>query len=309
MSSLDEPTENYWHGDCIFYDNGDLVVEAFTPRNNDLNILKFSVKNLSNDNDSWKVNHSIFIEPTNFVWNHFTNENDKIDSNIDEKGQTYESKNLLVKWIVTQIIDTQDIDAQGKVSKLTVVIEAKKATKFDPSEEDWESVDKCEINADLLSDQNQNYVYKCELLDNGDLAMITSIGLIILTILKIKPKDKIKLRYYRGSGFPFNQKYIDYIKKKQRDILDKEDKNHYKLFIANKKYISRLLDNIKERPLLWPDFKTITRYRENKDLNKLAKVKSENEDNMSEENTIEELKKYFSNEIEKLKTELKGVDV
>ncbi|CAG8509794.1 12109_t:CDS:2, partial [Gigaspora rosea] len=67
-SFLDNPIEDYWLRDCIFYDNGDFVVEAFTPRQINLNILRFSNKNLSNNR--WKVNKSIFIEPTNFVWNY-----------------------------------------------------------------------------------------------------------------------------------------------------------------------------------------------------------------------------------------------
>ncbi|CAG8529454.1 3434_t:CDS:2, partial [Dentiscutata heterogama] len=470
MSYLDEPIENYWHGNCMFYDNGDFVLEAFTPRNYIPNNLKFSVKNLSND--SWKINNSIFIEPANFAWNYLINtnetfilldtygaltqwkldkllfekkyqlglnrnltrfnvinmisiyneektlivvffeveasyssdiiisvyltenslllsqceykkesdliyiefisfdegerlllffendgleirdpynleqykyykdykptassffkelsnsdedtekfkksknkkiyavsdrqilvqdiskkqwikylreklrdyskiralprkaqiedflqnvlkeidENDKndIDSNIDEEEQTYESKNLLVKWIVIQD------------NKFNVVVEAKKAMKFDSTEEDWEHVDKRGIYSKYLSDSKQRFVYRCKLLDNGDLAMITSIGLIILTIKpKDKIKDKIKLRYYRGSGFPFNQIYINYIKKKRRDKLDNEDINKYKLFIVNRENIQQLFNEIKNRSLLWPDFKTITAYHEDKNL-------------------------------------------
>ncbi|CAG8678028.1 23010_t:CDS:2 [Dentiscutata erythropus] len=131
MSYLDEPIENYWHGNCIFYDNGDFVVEAFTPRNYILNILKFSVENLSNDNEIDK-NDSI------------------IDRNIDEEGQTYESKNLLVKLIVTQRKDTLIKDTQDNVEQdkeLTVVVEA---MKFDPSEKDWKSVDEWKINSKYL---------------------------------------------------------------------------------------------------------------------------------------------------------------
>ncbi|KAF0519098.1 transient receptor potential cation channel subfamily a member 1-like [Gigaspora margarita] len=466
-SFLDNPIEDYWLRDCIFYDNGDFVVEAFTPRQNILNILRFSNKNLSNNR--WKINKSIFIEPTNLVWNylydnesfmlldtngtltqwklntllfekqyhmglnrvlkrsnvtnmisivnktstlfaifleisgnsitndiiisvyliknssflsqceyrkksdllHFefisfdegeklllffennwleirdpynlklyqtdnasnffkelSNSNEDIEkfkmlknekiyivsdrqilvqeiskqqwikylreklgdqdeikalprksqiedflqTIIDEydkyesihdnniENQTYESKNLLVKWIVTQ----------DKDKNLTIV-QAMKAKKYEPAEEDWESVDEWEINSEYLSDQNQKFIYKCKLLDNGDLIMITSIGLLILTIRSIEEKDKIRLRYYKGSGFPFNQKYIDYMKGKRRVRLEEEEddeknKSKYKVFIADRETILKLLDDIKDLPSLSPDFQSITTYRENRDL-------------------------------------------
>ncbi|CAG8545620.1 7464_t:CDS:2 [Gigaspora margarita] len=425
MSYLDEPIENNWLGDCIFYDNGDFI----------------SIKNLSKE--SWKINNSIFIEPTNFVWNnlcnkenfilldtygtltqwnlntlsfekqyhlglnriltHFNVENalsifnkestllavfledtsktyniiisvyltenslllsqckyrkeskllywefisfdegerlilffengkleiqdpydlknnkqDKINEKIyivpdrqilvqeiskqqwikylreklgdhnkiralprksqvkdflqtiiqdydkyesilynNIENQTYESKNLLVKWIVTQ----------DKDKNLTIV-QAMKAKKYEPAEEDWKSVDKWKINSEYLSDQNRKFVYKCKLLDNRDLIMITSIGLLILTIQSIEQKDKIRFRYYRGSGFPFNQKYIDDKKeKKRRNRLDnKSYKNKYKVFIADREPIQKLLNDIKDHPSLSPDFQSITNYRENRDL-------------------------------------------
>ncbi|RIB15361.1 hypothetical protein C2G38_2143609 [Gigaspora rosea] len=476
-SFLDNPIEDYWLRDCIFYDNGDFVVEAFTPRQINLNILRFSNKNLSNNR--WKVNKSIFIEPTNFVWNylydnesfmlldtngtltqwklntllfekqyhlglnrvlkrsnvinmicifnksstlfaifleisgnsitndiiisvyliknssflsqceyrkksdllHFefisfdegerlllffennsleirdpynlelfqtdndsrffkelsnSNEDtekfkmlknekiyivsdrqisvqeiskqqwikylreklgdqyeiralprksqvvdflqtiiddyDKNESILDNdiENQTYESKNLLVKWIVTQNLD----------ENLTIV-QTMKAKQYEPAEEDWESVDEWKINSEYLSDQNRKFVYKCKLLDNGDLIMITSIGLLILTIRSFEKKDKIRLRYYKGSGFPFNQKYIDYMKEKRLIRLEEEEeeeeenKSKYKVFIADRETILKLLDDIKDLSSLSPDFLSITTYRENRDLC----IFSNNEDN------------------------------
>ncbi|CAG8517335.1 99_t:CDS:2, partial [Scutellospora calospora] len=90
-------------------------------------------------------------------------------SNIKE-DKSYDGK--LVKW---------EINSCGKVIR---------ALKFDLSINDWKSVDN-EWNFDLVK------VYSCNLMNNEDLAIITSIGFLILSIWLKDLKDEIRLRYYK----------------------------------------------------------------------------------------------------------------
>ncbi|CAG8457200.1 3863_t:CDS:2 [Cetraspora pellucida] len=91
----------------------------------------------------------------------------------------------LVKWVLKE--NGQIIQAQ----------------KLDKDNKQWKSVGSDWNILPVHIKENSRFVYRCELLGNEDLAMITSIGLLIWSIWK---KDEIRLQYYMG--FPFQASYL-----------------------------------------------------------------------------------------------------
>ncbi|RIB29397.1 hypothetical protein C2G38_2136869 [Gigaspora rosea] len=118
--------------------------------------------------------------------------------------------------------------------------------------------------------QKYRFVYRCELLGNEDLVMITVIGLLIWMVW---PKKEIKLRYYKG--FPFTSSYLN-----KKDFNDRyisgayvNKKSEYKKleFFAKKPHIRKLLEEIcdhRENLLSPPDFDAIVPYYEELCMNK-----------------------------------------
>ncbi|CAG8737546.1 35255_t:CDS:2, partial [Racocetra persica] len=195
---------------------------------------------------------------------------------IDEKIYNISNGNLWVQelskqqWVTylrDQLKDTNKISAlpiKWEVINNGRVIHAQ---KFDSTTNEWKSL-KWEIYPNHLIDEKppKKFVYRCNLLYNEDLIIITSIGLLILSVWQ---KDEIRLRYYKG--YPF--KYSFLIKKDLKNQMvsgyssfsRKESEYKKKQFFAKKSYIQKLLEEIhhyKEFSLPPPDFDAITLYHE-----------------------------------------------
>ncbi|RIB00340.1 hypothetical protein C2G38_2234662 [Gigaspora rosea] len=138
------------------------------------------------------------------------------------------------------------------------------ALKLDENTEDWNSVDEWNIHPMHLK-QSSKFIYRCELLGNEDLAMITSIGLLIWSIWK---KDYcIRLRYYKG--FPFQASYLFEKDYNNRFVSGTyQSKKFYERvkfveFGAKKSDVEKLLEEMQEcekNSLPPPDFDAITQY-------------------------------------------------
>ncbi|CAG8439996.1 9320_t:CDS:2 [Cetraspora pellucida] len=140
--------------------------------------------------------------------------------------------------------------------------------KFDANLEVWNKLDVREIKPDHLL--GYKFVYKCKLLDNEDLAMITTIGLLIWTIWQ---KKKIRLRYYKG--FPFTSYYLKNKDFENRYILGAYINKEYEYkkleFFAKKPYIKKLIEEIRDykKNILPPsDFDAVVQYHEELCINK-----------------------------------------
>ncbi|RIB00417.1 hypothetical protein C2G38_1207849 [Gigaspora rosea] len=138
------------------------------------------------------------------------------------------------------------------------------ALKLDENTKDWDFVSEWNIHPNHLK-ASSKFFYRGEVLGNGDLAMITSIGLLIWSIWK---KDKfIRLRYYKG--FPFQSSYLFEKDHNNRFVLGthKSKKFYEKIklveFGAKKSNVEKLLEEIQEckkNSLPPPDFDVITQY-------------------------------------------------
>ncbi|CAG8544308.1 11910_t:CDS:2, partial [Gigaspora rosea] len=136
--------------------------------------------------------------------------------------------------------------------------------KLDENTKDWDFVSEWNIHPNHLK-ASSKFFYRGEVLGNGDLAMITSIGLLIWSIWK---KDKfIRLRYYKG--FPFQSSYLFEKDHNNRFVLGthKSKKFYEKIklveFGAKKSNVEKLLEEIQEckkNSLPPPDFDVITQY-------------------------------------------------
>ncbi|CAG8489168.1 25894_t:CDS:2 [Gigaspora margarita] len=132
--------------------------------------------------------------------------------------------------------------------------------KHNSDSEQWDqAVKERNIHPDHL--RGYKFVYKCDLLDNEDLIMITVIGLLVWTVWE---KKEIKLRYYKG--FPFTSTYLDIKDYENRyltgDVVNKNSEYKKLEFFAKKSYIEKLLNEILDRRenLLLPDFVAIVPY-------------------------------------------------
>ncbi|CAG8772095.1 26199_t:CDS:2, partial [Gigaspora margarita] len=105
----------------------------------------------------------------------------------------------------------------------------------------WEMGEKREIHPKHL--KGHKFVYRCELLDNEDLIMITDVGLLIWTIWQRK---EFRLQYYKG--FTFKSEYLKLKDYKNQYItgtnVNKESKYKKLEFLAKKPYIKMLLEKI-----------------------------------------------------------------
>ncbi|CAG8803988.1 2664_t:CDS:1, partial [Racocetra fulgida] len=135
-------------------------------------------------------------------------------------------KGALVKWVLKE---------DGKLFQ---------ASKFDKNTKKWESVGGYWNIRPKHIKISSKFVYSCELLGNEDLAMITSVGLLIWSIWK---KDKIRLQYYKG--FPFQAPYLYEKDYNNRFILGtyKSIEFYKKMgFEVKKSHIKKLLYEIQE---------------------------------------------------------------
>ncbi|CAG8545638.1 7465_t:CDS:2 [Gigaspora margarita] len=381
-SFLDNPIEDYWLRDCIFYDNGDFVVEAFTPRQNILNILRFSNKNLSNNR--WKINKSIFIEPTNLVWNYlYDNESFmlldtngtltqwKLNTILFEKQYHMGLNRVLKRSNVTNMISIVNktstlfaifLEISGNSITNDIIIsvyliknssflsQCKKKSdllhfefiSFDEGEKlllffenNWLEIrdpynlklyqtDNASSFFKELSNSNED-IEKFKMLKNEKIYIVSDRQILIQEISKqqwikylrekLGDQDEIKALPRKSQIEDFLQTIIDEYDKyesildnnienqtyESRNLLVKwivtqdKDKNltivqamkakkyepaeedwesvdeweinsEYLIFIADRETILKLLDDIKDLPSLSPDFQSITTYRENRDL-------------------------------------------
>ncbi|CAG8779414.1 4699_t:CDS:2 [Gigaspora margarita] len=138
------------------------------------------------------------------------------------------------------------------------------ALKLDKITKDWNFVSEWNIHPKHLK-QSSKFIYRCEVLGNGDLATITSIGLLIWTIWK--EDELIRLRYYKG--FPFQASYLYEKDYNNRFVLGtyKSKKVYEKIeiveFEAKKSNVEKLLEEMQEckkNSLPPPDFDAITQY-------------------------------------------------
>ncbi|CAG8458269.1 14399_t:CDS:2 [Racocetra fulgida] len=179
---------------------------------------------------------------------------------IDEKIYNISNGNLWVKELSKQQWVTYLRDQLKDTNKISAL----PTQKFDSTTNEWKSLE-WEVYPEHLVDEKppKKFVYRCNLLYNEDLILITSIGLLILSVWQ---KDEIRLRYYKG--YPF--KYSFLIKKDLKNQMisgysRKESEYKKKQFFAKKSYIQKLLDEIqlhKETSLPPPDFDAITLYHE-----------------------------------------------
>ncbi|CAG8500824.1 21760_t:CDS:2 [Gigaspora margarita] len=169
---------------------------------------------------------------------------------IKKVEESYEG--FLVKWKLEQ---------NGRTLRAFI--------KLDSTTEEWNQVgEKREIQPEHL--QKYRFVYRCELLDNEDLVMITVIGLLIWTVW---PKKEIKLRYYKG--FPFTSYYLNKKDFNNRYIsgayVNKESEYKKLEFFAKKPHIRKLFEEICDHRgnlLSPPDFDAIMPYYEELCMNK-----------------------------------------
>ncbi|CAG8609950.1 17198_t:CDS:10, partial [Racocetra persica] len=155
--------------------------------------------------------------------------NERIYSDYNEIGSLL-SKSQIVEFL--QVILDENINTED--DKFII-------KKVEESYEGFLMDEKREIQPEHL--QKYRFVYRCELLGNKDLVMITVIGLLIWMVWS---KKEIKLRYYKG--FSFTSSY-----------LNKKD--------FNDQYISEICDH-RENLLSPPDFDAIMLYYEELCMNK-----------------------------------------
>ncbi|KAF0459332.1 transient receptor potential cation channel subfamily a member 1-like [Gigaspora margarita] len=174
------------------------------------------------------------------------NEDQNDDDYIRKKMQElYEGS--LVKWTVT---------SGGRVIN---------AQKFDSTKNEWKSLE-WKIYPEHLREPGKparKFVYRCDLLNNEDLLVITSIGLLILSVWQ---KNEIRLRYYKG--FPFKSSFLrekDIKKRMISGYIEKETIYKRNQFFAKKSTIQKLLNELQNHEkctLPPPDFDAITPYYE-----------------------------------------------
>ncbi|CAG8637916.1 628_t:CDS:2, partial [Cetraspora pellucida] len=183
-------------------------------------------------------------------------DNEFINNEFKDKEVEKTYNGFLVKWEVK----TKDRES--------FVLRAFK--KCNSNLEQWDQVgEEREIHPEHLEPGQYKFVYRCKLLDNEDLAMITVIGLLVWTVWQ---KKEIRLRYYKG--FPFTSKYLkdkDYKNRYITGTMKKESEYGQSKFIMKKPFITRLLKNIldhRENLLPPPDFDAIIPYYKELRMNK-----------------------------------------
>ncbi|CAG8752770.1 5482_t:CDS:2 [Cetraspora pellucida] len=183
----------------------------------------------------------------NMLQNIIDEHSDKSDDEFIVKKINPPYHGLLVKW---------EIMNNGRLIQ---------AQKFDSITNEWKPLEWKVYPKHLVEFEKppKKFVYRCDLLYNEDLIIITSIGLLILSVWE---KDEIRIRYYKG--FPFKYSFLlrkDIKNQMISGYIGKESEYKKKQFFAKKSYIQKLLDEIKlhKKSLLPPpDFDAITLYYE-----------------------------------------------
>ncbi|CAG8761983.1 28263_t:CDS:2, partial [Racocetra persica] len=224
-----------------------------------LNILESEFNVIINEKIYSILDGSLQVqEISKILWRKYLREKlgdyDKIRS-LPNKSQIEEFLSIIIENIANEddiiIPDIKDVYA-GLL----------KARKFDKDNNKWESVGSEWNISPVHIKESKFIVYRCKLLGNEDLAMITSIGLLIWSIWK---KNEIRLRYYKG--FPFQATYLYEKDYENRYILGiyKSEQFYEKEFEAKKSHIKKLLNEIQkyEKNSLPPtDFDTITLFHD-----------------------------------------------
>ncbi|CAG8774617.1 12192_t:CDS:2 [Gigaspora margarita] len=182
---------------------------------------------------------------------------DIIENHITEDGIISRDTKLSFECSYEGSLVTWNLKKDGKLLQAQRLYENTKR---------WDVVDEWNIHPIHLK-PTFKFIYRCELLGNEDLAMITSIGLLIWSIWK---KDKIRLRYYKG--FPFQASYLYEKDYNNRFVLAtyKSKKFYEKIeFETKKSNVEKLLKEIlecKKHSLPSPDFDVITQYYDELDM-------------------------------------------
>ncbi|CAG8529133.1 2951_t:CDS:2, partial [Cetraspora pellucida] len=181
-------------------------------------------------------------------------DNEFMNNEFEDKEVEKTYNGFLVKW---------EVKTKNKES---FILRAFK--KYNLILEQWDQVGvEREIHPEHI--KGYRFVYRCKLLDNEDLAMITVIGLLVWTVWQ---KKEIRLRYYKG--FPFTSKYLrdkDYKNRYITGIMKKKSEYGQSKFTMKKPYVTELLKNMldhRENLLPPPDFDAIIPYYKELRMNK-----------------------------------------
>ncbi|KAF0464571.1 transient receptor potential cation channel subfamily a member 1-like [Gigaspora margarita] len=181
-----------------------------------------------------------------------------LDENIN-KGDSKHIHNEFIDKEIEKLYAGFLVKWEVKRGRDSFILRA--SIKHDTISEQWDQVGiERNIHPEHLCG-GYRFVYKCNLLDNEDLIMITAIGLLVWTIWG---KKEIRLRYYKG--FPFTSTYLDEKDYENRyltgDVVNKKSEYKKLEFLCKKPYIEKLLNEILDcgENLLVPDFDALVPY-------------------------------------------------